>query len=235
MDFVGVEKLSLVDYDNHMSAVLFSPGCNFNCPFCHNSKLVVNPMDNAPIPFDEILAFLKKRVGLLDSVVITGGEPTLMPDLIDKIYAIKALGYKVKLDSNGTRVDVIKSLVDEGLLDYIAMDIKSSFDTYPDITASFVNISNIKKSIEYIESCGVDYEFRTTLIKEYHTEEDIRKMAKELVGAKKMRLQLFVDSETCIKRGLHEVDLETAKKYQAILQEVIPDVKLRGYILQGVE
>ena len=231
MDFVGVEKLSLVDYDHHMSAVLFSPGCNFNCPFCHNSKLVVNPMENTPIPFAEILSFLSKRVGLLDAVVVTGGEPTLMPDLVDKIRQIKELGYKIKLDSNGTRPEIIKKLVDEGLLDYIAMDIKSSFETYPDITDSFVNVNKIKESIAYIESCGVDYEFRTTLIKEYHTEEDIRRMATQLVGAKKMRLQLFVDSETCIKRGLHEVETETALKYKQILQEVIPDVELRGYFL----
>lgn len=231
MDFVGVEKLSLVDYDHHMSAVLFSPGCNFNCPFCHNSKLVVNPMENRPIPFDEILSFLSKRVGLLDAVVITGGEPTLMPNLVDKISQIKDLGYKVKLDSNGTRPEIIKQLVDEGLLDYIAMDIKSSFATYPDITDSFVNISNIKKSIEYIMNCGVDYEFRTTLIKEYHTEEDICQMVEEIKGAKRLRFQLFVDSETCIKRGLHEVDLETAKKYIEIAKEKIDDVALRGYLL----
>ena len=231
MDFVGVEKLSLVDYDHHMSAVLFTNGCNFNCPFCHNSNLVVNTSINRPIPFEEILSFLKKRIGLLDAVVVTGGEPTLMPDLIDKITAIKELGYKVKLDSNGTRPEIIKKLVDLNLLDYIAMDIKSSFDTYPDITDSFVNIDKIKESIHYIETCGVDYEFRTTLIKEYHTEEDILKMAEALKDAKRMRLQLFIDSETCIKRGLHEVDLETAEKYKEILKKYIPDVELRGYII----
>lgn len=229
MDFVGVEKLSLVDYDHHMSAVLFSPGCNFACPFCHNSSLVINPSINTPIPFDEILSFLKKRVGLLDGVVITGGEPTLMPDLVDKISAIKDLGYSVKLDSNGTRPEVIKKLVKEGLLDYIAMDIKASFKTYPNITNSFVNIDKIKESIHFIQTCGVDYEFRTTLIKEYHTKEDILQMKEELKGSKRMRLQLFIDSETCITRGLHEVDFETAKEYKDIFSEVIPDVALRGY------
>ena len=229
MDFVGVEKLSLVDYDHHMSAVLFFPGCNFRCPFCHNSSLVINPNNNKPIPFNEILDFLKKRVGLLDAVVITGGEPTLMKDLEEKIEAIKELGYKVKLDSNGSHPEVIKKLVEKNLLDYIAMDIKSSFDTYMDITDVFVNLDKIRESIDFIMSSGVDYEFRTTLIKEYHTEEDIRKMAKELHGAKRMRLQLFVDSESCIKRGLHEVETEEAKKFAEILKEHIEDVALRGY------
>lgn len=231
MDFVGIEKLSLVDYDHQMSAVLFSPGCNFACPFCHNSSLVINPHLNKAIPFDEILAFLSKRKGLLDAVVVTGGEPTLMPDLVDKISAIKDLGYKVKLDSNGTHPEVIRKLLKENLLDYIAMDIKSSFKTYPEITNSFVNIDKIKESIELIKNSGVDYEFRTTLIQEYHTEEDIRQMGIELDGAKRLRLQLFVDSETCIERGLHEVDLNTARKYEEILKNHISDVALRGYII----
>lgn len=231
MDFVGLEKLSLVDYDHHMSAVVFSPGCNFACPFCHNSALVIAPELNNPIPFNEIMAFLKKRVGLLDAVVITGGEPTLMPDLKDKITQIKELGYKVKLDSNGSHPEKIKELVEAGLIDYIAMDIKSSFETYPLITNSRVNIDKIKESIEYIKSCGVDYEFRTTLVKEYHDEEDIRKMANDIGPAKRMRLQLFVDNENCIERGLHEVPLEEANKFVEILKSHIDDVALRGYII----
>ena len=204
MDFVGVEKLSLVDYDHHMSAVLFSPGCNFACPFCHNSALVIAPEFNNPIPFEEILSFLKKRQGLLDAVVVTGGEPTLMKDLKSKIRAIKDLGYKVKLDSNGSHPEVIKDLVDEGLLDYIAMDIKS---------------------------CGVDYEFRTTLVKEYHDLEDIKKMSEDIGPAKRMRLQLFVDNDNCIQNGLHEVDLDTANEFKEILKNHIDDVALRGYII----
>ncbi len=231
MDFVGIEKLSLVDFDHHMSAVLFSPGCNFACPFCHNSALVIAPEFNHPIAFSEILAFLKKRVGLLDAVVVTGGEPTLMPDLKSKIAQIKELGFKVKLDSNGSHPEKIKELVEEGLIDYIAMDVKSSFETYPKITNSKVNIDKIKESIEYIKSCGIDYEFRTTLVAEFHDEADIRQMAKEIGNAKRMRLQLFVDGENCIERGLHEVDLPTARKFEEILKENIPDVKLRGYII----
>lgn len=231
MDFVGVEKLSLVDYDHHMSAVLFSPGCNFACPFCHNSALVIAPEFNKPIPFEEILSFLKKRQGLLDAVVVTGGEPTLMPDLKNKISQIRELGYKIKLDSNGSHPEKIKELVEEGLLDYIAMDVKASFDTYPSITNSRVNIDKIKESIEYIKSCGVDYEFRTTLVAEYHDEEDIRKMSEDIGPAKRMRLQLFVDNDNCIKTGLHEVPLVEARKFEEILKSHIDDVALRGYII----
>ena len=231
MDFVGVEKLSLVDFDHHMSAVLFSPGCNFACPFCHNSALVIAPEFNNPIPFEEILSFLKKRQGLLDAVVITGGEPTLMRDLKSKIIAIKEIGYKIKLDSNGSHPEVIKDLVEEGLIDYIAMDVKASFDTYPEITNSKVNIDKIKESIEYIKSCGVDYEFRTTLVKEYHDLEDIKKMAEDIGPAKRMRLQLFVDNDNCIQGGLHEVPLEEAEEFVKILKSHIDDVALRGYII----
>lgn len=231
MDFVGVEKLSLVDFDHHMSAVLFSPGCNFACPFCHNSALVIAPEFNNPIPFDEILSFLKKRQGLLDAVVITGGEPTLMRDLKSKIIAIKEIGYKIKLDSNGSHPEVIKDLVEEGLIDYIAMDVKASFDTYPEITNSKVNIDKIKESIEYIKSCGVDYEFRTTLVKEYHDLEDIKKMVEDIGPAKRMRLQLFVDNDNCIQGGLHEVPLEEAEEFVKILKSHIDDVALRGYII----
>lgn len=231
MDFVGVEKLSLVDYDHHMSAVLFSPGCNFACPFCHNSALVIAPEFNNPIPFSEILSFLKKRQGLLDAVVITGGEPTLMRDLKEKIYQIRELGYKIKLDSNGSHPEVIKDLVSEGLLDYIAMDVKASFDTYPLITNSKVNIDKIKESIEFIKSCGVDYEFRTTLVKEYHDLEDIKKMSEDIGPAKRMRLQLFVDNDNCIQTGLHEVPLDEANQFVEILKSHISDVALRGYII----
>ena len=154
-----------------------------------------------------------------------------MKDLKSKIIAIRELGYKIKLDSNGSHPEVIKDLVEEGLLDYIAMDVKASFDTYPEITNSKVNIDKIKESIEYIKSCGVDYEFRTTLVREYHDIEDIKKMAEDIGPAKRMRLQLFVDNDNCIKTGLHEVPLEEAEEYIKILKSHIDDVALRGYII----
>ena len=229
MEFAGLDKLSLVDFDRHIACVLFTRGCNFACPFCHNGPLVIPGVDNQFIPFEEILSFLKKRQGVLDAVVISGGEPTLMPDLKAKIEAIKDLGYLVKLDSNGTRPEVIKDLVESHLIDYIAMDVKSSLETYPLITNARVNTDKIVESINYIKSCGVDYEFRTTLIDEFHDEEDIRQMA-ELVGnAKRFRLQKYIDREGCIAHGFHEVPLEVAKKYMEILKSHIDDVALRSY------
>lgn len=231
MDFVGLEKLSLVDFDHHMSCTLFTAGCNFKCPFCHNSGLVVSPKENMPIPFSEILEFLKQRKGLLDAVVVTGGEPTLMPDLYEKIKTIKELGYLVKLDTNGTHPDVVKALVKDNLIDYVAMDIKASEDTYPFITNSIVDMDAVKETIAFLISNKVDYEFRTTLVKEFHTLEDIEKMAKLVEGAKRMRLQLFVDNAHCIENGLHEVDLPTAKQYVEVLKNHVQDVALRGYIL----
>ena len=230
MEFVGLTKLSLVDFDRHIACTLFTEGCNFCCPFCHNSPLVKNP-HNQIIPFEEILKFLKKRIGILDAVVITGGEPTLMKDLKDKIKQIKDLGYLVKLDTNGTNPDVVKDLVKENLIDYIAMDIKASFATYPKITNSRVDINKIKESIDFIMHSGVDYEFRTTLVKEFHTKEDITQMAKEIDGAKKMRLQLFIDNENCIVRGLHEVETKEANEFLEILKNHVSDVALRGYKL----
>ncbi|MBE6133497.1 MAG: anaerobic ribonucleoside-triphosphate reductase activating protein [Erysipelotrichaceae bacterium] len=229
MEFAGLDKLSLVDFDGHISCILFTRGCNFACPFCHNGPLVIPGVDNQFIPFEEILSFLKKRQGVLDAVVISGGEPTLMPDLKEKIEAIKDLGYLIKLDSNGTRPEVIKDLVESHLIDYIAMDVKSSLETYPLITNARVNTDKIVESINYIKSCGIDYEFRTTLIDEFHDEEDIRQMA-ELVGnAKRFRLQKYIDREGCISHGFHEVPLEVAKKYMEILKSHIDDVALRSY------
>ena len=128
MEFVGIDKFSLLDFDEKVSVVLFSPACNFRCPFCHNGKSVLN--SNTPILFEEILEYLKSRVGLIDAVVFTGGEPTLMPELKERIKAVKELGFLIKLDTNGTNPKVIEELLNEGLLDYIAMDIKNSESMY---------------------------------------------------------------------------------------------------------
>lgn len=229
MEFAGIEKLSLVDYDNHIACTLFTRGCNFACPFCHNGPLVVPGVDYSFIPFEQIMSFLKKRVGILDGVVISGGEPTLMPDLKEKISAIKDLGYLVKLDTNGTRPEVIKDLVESHLIDYVAMDVKSSLDVYPFICAAKVDKQKIVESINYLKNCGIDYEFRTTLIKEYHDLEDMKKILPLIDGAKKYRLQKFTDREGVIGKGLHEVDEQEAKKYLEIFKNHIDDVALRGY------
>ena len=227
--FVGIEKLSLVDYEGKLACTLFTNGCNFKCPFCHNSSLVIK--DNySYIEDEEILSYLQKRTKQLDAVVITGGEPTLMPNLIEKIKEIKKLGYLIKLDTNGSNPEIIKQLVENKLIDYIAMDIKNSLNKY-NITTGIenINIDKIKQSIEYIMNCGVDYEFRTTLVKEFHNENDIKEISLLINGAKKYFLQCFVDRGECIKENLHKVDKDQALYFKSLLKESIKNVNLRGY------
>lgn len=229
MDFVGIEKLSLVDYDGKISCILFTEKCNFRCPFCHNAPLVIGE-NNKAIPFDDILKYLKLRIHILDGVVISGGEPTLMPDLIEKLIAIKKLGYPIKLDTNGTNPKLVKHLITNKLIDYVAMDIKNSQKEYAKtVGLNSLNFDAIKESIDYLKENHVPYEFRTTLVDELHSETSIRELGELIEGANILVLQKFVASETCIKQNLHPVSEEVAKKYQSILEKYIKTVKLRGY------
>lgn len=228
MDFVGLDKLSLLDYEDKVSCVLFCKPCNFRCPFCHNGDLVLNSENY--IPWEEITNYLKDRRRLIDAVVFSGGEPTLMPDLIEKIQEVKEMGFLVKLDTNGTNLDVLKKLVSNNLLDYIAMDIKNNLIKY-DVTSGVKNVNKKKlvEAIEYIKTCGVDYEFRTTLVKEFHNDLDVEEFGKLVNGAKRLFLQKFVDREGCIKRGLHEVSERKAKQFLNALQKYVKEINLRGY------
>lgn len=228
MEFVGIDKFSLLDYEEKVSVVLFSQDCNFRCPFCHNGDSVLN--SNTPIKFDEILSYLKTRVGLIDAVVISGGEPTLMPELEERIRAIKALGFSIKLDTNGSNPEVLKHLLDEGLLDYVAMDIKNSESEYSKTCGcKQIPIENIKKSINILINSQISSEFRTTLVREFHNEQSIKEMGKLISGAKKLYLQKFVDREGVIQKGLHDISIEEANSYKQILLDFVTNVELRGY------
>lgn len=228
MEFVGIDKLSLLDYDDMVSCILFAPTCNFRCPFCHNGKTVLESVNY--IPFEDIITFLKTRIGLLDAVVISGGEPTLMPGIKKRIETIKDLGFKVKLDTNGSNPDLLEELIKDNLIDYVAMDIKNSMDMYP-ITCGVLRVNevNIKRSIEILKQNKIPYEFRTTLVKEFHNVESIKKMCNLIKGANKLYLQKFVDREGVIQKGLHEVEKIEAIKFQNILKPFVKDVNLRGY------
>ena len=228
MDFVGIDKFSLLDYDENVSVVIFAPTCNYRCPFCHNGDSVLG--SNVAIPFEEILSFLKSRVGLIDAVVVSGGEPTLMNDLEEKIEKIKELGFKIKLDTNGTNPDFLSKLLRKNLINYVAMDIKNGQDRYAE-TVGVTNplMDKIKQSISIIMDSGIDYEFRTTLVAEYHTKESIEKMGELIKGAKKLFLQKFVDREGVIKKGLHPVEEVWASSYKDILSNYVSKVELRGY------
>lgn len=228
MEFVGLDKMSLLDYEDYVSAVIFAPICNFRCPFCHNGDSVLNSHEE--IPFGQILNYLESRKGLLDAVVVTGGEPTLMPDLVDKILQLKHLGFNVKLDTNGTNPELLERLINEKLIDYVAMDIKNSPKKYA-LTAGCqsVNLDAIKKSIVILKKSGICYEFRTTLVKEFHDFSDITEIGKLIQGAKKIYLQKFVDREGVIQKGLHHVDDEKAYLFKKELEKFVPEVYLRGY------
>lgn len=228
MDFVGIDKFSLLDFEDKVSCVLFSKACNFRCPFCHNGLTVLEA--DTFIPFDDILAYLRNRTGLIDAVVVSGGEPTLMGDLKEKITKLKEMGFLIKLDTNGTNPEVIKDLYESHLIDYVAMDIKNSFEKYPlTVGMKVVDINKVKESINYLMTSGIDYEFRTTLIEEFHNEEDIKKIGELIKGAKRLYLQKYVDRESCIKHGFHEIKEETVKKYKDILLQYVNKVELRGY------
>lgn len=229
MKILGLEKLSLVDYPGNTCAVIFTGGCNFRCPFCHNSGLVLE--DQEELSVLEVLSFLKKRYGLLDSVVVSGGEPTLQPDLMDFLKKLKDIGYKVKLDTNGTNPKMLKEIIDNNLVDYIAMDIKNNLDNYGDIIGlPCYKTGKVLESINILKENRVDYEFRTTLVNEYHSIENIKKMKEELLGAKRLYLQRFVDNDNCLSSGLTSVSMEDANLFKEELSKSIPSVNLRGYI-----
>ena len=229
MAIVGIDKLSLLDYEDKVSVVLFSKACNFRCPFCHNGDSVLNAQEE--LDFNDILAFLKTRVGLIDAVVFTGGEPTLEDNLEVKIKAVKDLGFLIKLDTNGTNPGLLEKLLDDKVVDYVAMDIKNSPSLYAQTCGvNFVNLDNIKRSIDIIKSKAPDYEFRTTLVKEFHEKMNYDAFFELIKGAKKLYLQKFVDREGCIKKGLHDVDeLEATKLRDYLLSKGLDFVSLRGY------
>ncbi len=229
MEFKGINKLSLLDYPGKVAAILYVDVCNFCCEYCHNWNTLIAPKDNDDLFFNDILSFLNKRVGVLDGVVISGGEPTLMPDLESKIKKIKELGYAVKLDTNGTNPEVVESLISQGLIDYVAMDIKSSLDDYHRFVKSDQLIENVKKTIDLLKQNQIDYEFRITLIEEYHSENVINKIAELLNGAKRFYLQQFKVSDGVLNKNLHPVDEGIANRYVEILSHFIDEVELRGY------
>lgn len=230
MIIVGMQKLTLLDFPGKVACTLFTKGCNMRCPFCHNASLVVRANEQKPYDNDELLAFLKKRVGLLDGVAITGGEPTLMPGLADFMREVKALGYKVKLDTNGTRPDTLEKIIDEGLVDYVAMDIKNSPEKYG-VTVGFdqsYDLTPIIRSKELLMHRRVDFEFRTTVANPLHTREDIIKIGEWLRGDEKVFLQQFKDSGDTIGMGISPYNEKEMEDFLNALLPFVPNAQLRG-------
>lgn len=229
MKFNGFQKLTLLDYPGKVACTLFTAGCNLRCPFCHNASLVTH-IDNV-VSYDEgeILDFLGKRQGILEGVCITGGEPLMQSGIIDFIKKVKELGYSVKLDTNGTFPEKLTMLAESKLIDYVAMDIKNCKEKYA-LTSGItdLNIGNIEKSVEFLLSGKIGYEFRTTVVTEFHTPQDIGEIAKWIKGADKYYLQNFVDSGDLIEDGLCAVSPEIMQNMRAIASEFIPNTQIRG-------
>ncbi len=225
----GIQKLTLLDFPGRVACTIFTAGCNFRCPFCHNASLVLSAdTPTGTIPTEELFAFLEARRGRLTGICISGGEPTLQPDLEDFIRRVRALGYAVKLDTNGYRPEVLARLISEGLVDYIAMDIKSSREGYSRVAGVDVDIDKIEQSVRIIMQSGVPYEFRTTVVKELHTEDDFHKMADWLEGAENFYLQGFIDSGDVISGELHGYDKSEMINLLNVMKMKIPSAKIRG-------
>ena len=228
MHIHGLQKLAMVDYPGKLAATVFTGGCNLRCPFCHNALLVTRLAETPEIPEQEVLDFLASRRGLLDGVVLTGGEPLLQPDAADFLRKVRELGFAVKLDTNGTNPDMLEALAQEGLLDYAAMDIKNSPDRYAETCGGVDLLGPVKRSAALLMAGAVDYEFRTTLVRELHRPEDLDAIAAWLAGAPRYYLQNFVDSGNLIGRGYHGF---TAEQLQGFAERVRPffgAVELRG-------
>lgn len=229
MKIQGLQKLTLLDYPEKVACTVFFAGCNFRCPFCHNASLVTHISEEPEMTEEAFFTFLKKRQGILDGVCITGGEPLLQPDIEDFIRKIKELGYAVKLDTNGSFPTKLKTLVEKGLVDYVAMDIKNSREAYG-ITAGVekIDIASVEESVAYLKEGKVPYEFRTTVVKNLHTEEEFQRIGQWIAGAEKYFLQNFVNSGDLINSKVEGCSEEEMKEYLKVVQQYIPETKLRG-------
>lgn len=217
MKIGGIQKFSLVDYPGLVSAVLFTTGCNMRCGYCHNPELVVSELYGESLDLNEVYAFLDSRRDKLEGVVITGGEPTLRKDLPDMVKKIKSMGYRVKLDSNGTHPEVLGAMINANCIDYVAMDIKGSLEKYASIAARLVDTDAIKKSIQVILASNVHHEFRTTVVQSQLSFSDFDKMGQLIKGAQLFSIQKFVPAKTldpsfAKERTYDEADLVKIKK-----------------------
>jgi pyruvate formate lyase activating enzyme len=224
----GLQKLTLLDFPGKIGATVFTGGCNLRCPFCHNASLVIPEKFGETLPEEELFSFLKKRRGMLEGVTVSGGEPTLYPDLVEFITRIRELGYLVKLDTNGTNPKMLSHLIEGGLLDYVAMDIKSSRGGYPcAVGIESFGLDKIEKSIEILRKSKVNFEFRTTIVKELHTKEDVEEIGKWLSGDEKFFLQTFRDSGDLIGSGYSAYSEEEMQSLLEIIKNYLPNAELR--------
>ena len=228
MKIHGLQKMTLLDFPGRVACTVFLGGCDFRCPFCHNFELV----DGTAKPVmdeEELLGFLKKRSGLLDGVAFTGGEPLLHRDLPELMRKIRDLGYAVKLDTNGYHPQLLKQILQAGLVDYVAMDIKNSPEKYARTAGlKTIDLPLVTDSISLLVNGDCPYEFRTTVISELHEEDDFRKMGEMIRDARQYFLQAFTDRDTVPFEGFHAPDPEQMRHYREIVSEFVLNAELRG-------
>ncbi|MBE5062509.1 anaerobic ribonucleoside-triphosphate reductase activating protein [Lachnospiraceae bacterium DSM 108991] len=228
MVICGIQKLTLLDYPGKVACTIFTGGCNFRCPFCHNADLVTGKPE-VTVTGEEIFRFLRKRQGLLDGVCISGGEPLLQPDLEDFIRGVRSLGYSVKLDTNGSMPDKLESLAEKGLLDYVAMDLKNAPEHYGrTIGAETYDVGNVDRSIRFLMGGEIPYEFRTTVVREFHQKADFEEMGRWIEGADQYFLQQFMDSGHVIAPGLHAYDEKILFQALEIVKKYVKTAQIRG-------
>lgn len=229
MKICGFQKMTMLDYPGKVACTVFTGGCNFRCPFCHNALLVTEIDDENVFDEEEIISYLYKRKGIIDGVCITGGEPLLQKDITEFLQKVKATGLPVKLDTNGSYPQKLRELVEKGLVDYVAMDIKNSKEKYSEtIGLSDYDLSKVEESVEFLLSGAVDYEFRTTVVREFHTQEDILNIANWISDAKRYFLQGFVDSGNLIGSGMSAYRPQEMVEICTKAQEIVPNTVLRG-------
>ena len=250
MKIAGIQKLTLLDFPGRLAATIFTPGCNLRCPFCHNASLVdpaelkVTMEETGLLDPDEVLDFLKERFGKLTGLAVTGGEPLMQPGILEFLEKVKRIGYAVKLDTNGTNPERLSALLRAGIVDYVAMDFKNCREKYaltadiPEATAAIL-YENTLHSVRILRQQALDYEFRTTVVKQFHTVEDIAKIAEEIAEVPKYFLQSFVDSGNILGKapgnaaadgtsGFSAHSREVMEEMLRAAREFVPNTQLRG-------
>lgn len=230
MQLSGLQKLTLLDFPGKMACTAFTAGCNFRCPFCHNASLVTGDLAALPkMSESEFFSFLEKRQGILEGVCITGGEPTLQKDILSFIKKINALGFAVKLDTNGARPDVLKEILDSGAVSYVAMDIKNSKAEYPKtVGIENFDITPVLESVNLLKNGKTPFEFRTTVVSGLHTPESIREIGEWIGAVDNYFLQSFVDSGDLICEGFVGFDQKTMQNLLNVIKPLVPSTKIRG-------
>ena len=230
MNIHGLQKLSMVDYPGKLAATVFAGGCNLRCPFCHNALLVTRLEESPALSRREVLDFLKSRKNLLDAVVLTGGEPLLQKDAADFLTEVKNMGFLVKLDTNGCYPQTLRNILDRGIVDYVAMDIKNCPAKYPETTGiPGVDPSPVEECAKLLKASGIDYELRATVVQEFHTPEGISAMGQWQQGAPRYFLQNFEDSGNLIGNGLHGFTQEEILSLKEAADPWFPSVSVRGF------